>query len=230
MTFKNLSTLIDYLRNDLKPESVNQAAIIMYLLEHGGRATKADLIRHLARFNDPITVYYEGVLARATMLDLEDRDVFTYDPKTENYFLNVSLTDTYLTDTALKLCRNHVNNWQDRHTSDEFNSQGKLVRDRIPEIIAASGRTAVTETLDGQELHDALIAKLTEEHVELLQETNMEEIADVIEVLLGLARGLGHDEEAVMDYVRERRAARGAFEDGTYLRRVVENTPATEAK
>ncbi|WP_189239026.1 nucleoside triphosphate pyrophosphohydrolase [Planomonospora parontospora] len=46
---------------------------------------------------------------------------------------------------------------------------GKLIRDRIPEIIEAAGRTATVRVLDEAELASALTAKLAEKAEELRQ-------------------------------------------------------------
>lgn len=53
--------------------------------------------------------------------------------------------------------------------SDEtdFRRKNKLVRDRIPEIIEASGRKPEVKVLHDQALRTALYDKLVEEHVEL---------------------------------------------------------------
>ena len=45
---------------------------------------------------------------------------------------------------------------------------GKLVRDRIPEIIRSTGRTPEVRVLDGEELREALLSKLEEETCELV--------------------------------------------------------------
>lgn len=46
-------------------------------------------------------------------------------------------------------------------------SAGKLVRDRIPELIAAEGRKPIVKTLEGEAFLAALYDKLAEEHDEL---------------------------------------------------------------
>ena len=73
-------------------------------------------------------------------------------------------------------------------TRDE-GKPGKLVRDRIPEIIRASGADPVVRTLTGEELIAALFDKLAEEASELREAGPLdaaEEMADVMEVVLGL--------------------------------------------
>jgi predicted house-cleaning noncanonical NTP pyrophosphatase (MazG superfamily) len=91
---------------------------------------------------------------------------------------------------------------------------GKLVRDRIPEIIAAEGRTPTVRTLNDHEYEAALLDKLLEEATELRDaepHRRLEEAADVYEVLLTiLARqGMGADELTAASI--EKRGARGSF-------------------
>ena len=59
----------------------------------------------------------------------------------------------------------------------------KLVRDRIPEIIESSGRTCVTEILSDEEYLKMLDAKLDEELAEYHADQNIEELADLMEVI-----------------------------------------------
>ena len=68
-------------------------------------------------------------------------------------------------------------------------TDGKLVRDRIPEIIEAAGGQATARLLDQAERLPALLAKLQEESDELRAAASpagqSEELADVLEVLPG---------------------------------------------
>ena len=93
----------------------------------------------------------------------------------------------------------------------------KLVRDRIPEIIEAGGRTPVTETISPEELQAALDRKLQEEVGEYLESHSVEEMADVLEVLHGIAfhRGIGW-EQVEAERVRKKEK-RGGFEKGIRL-------------
>ena len=59
----------------------------------------------------------------------------------------------------------------------------KLVRDRIPEIIRASGKSCTTEVLSDEAYLRMIDAKLDEELAEYHQEQNLEELADLLEVL-----------------------------------------------
>ncbi|MFF8603084.1 hypothetical protein ACF065_33650 [Streptomyces sp. NPDC015232] len=71
---------------------------------------------------------------------------------------------------------------------------GKLVRDRIPEIIRNEGAEPVTHVAGPQEYRARLRDKLREEVAEFLEadeEAAPGELADVAEVLLALAADLG---------------------------------------
>jgi predicted house-cleaning noncanonical NTP pyrophosphatase (MazG superfamily) len=91
---------------------------------------------------------------------------------------------------------------------------GKLVRDRIPEIIERSGRQPKMVVLTEEEYAAALLAKLQEEVDELVAapaEGRLEEAGDVYEVLLAIAAELGHSEADLHREARLKREARGAF-------------------
>ena len=90
----------------------------------------------------------------------------------------------------------------------------KLVRDRIPEIIAANGEKAITRVLDEAEFVTALENKLLEE-VQEMRANKAErkvEIADIYEVLDALIRAYGFSKEEIMALKEKKRTERGGFE------------------
>jgi len=94
----------------------------------------------------------------------------------------------------------------------EFETYHKLVRDRIPEIIEASGRTCCWRVLDAAEYQQYADAKLTEELAEYLEEGNVEELADLLEVVYAAAAARGCS-PVQLDVIRQAKAAkRGAFD------------------
>ncbi len=98
-----------------------------------------------------------------------------------------------------------------------------LVRDRIPDIIESSGKTCTTEVLDDEEYIRFLDAKLDEELTEYHKDQNIEELADLLEVIraAAIARGYSPDE---LERVRSEKAAeRGGFEKRILLKEVFEN-------
>ena len=62
----------------------------------------------------------------------------------------------------------------------------KLVRDRIPEIIEASEKKCVAEILSDVDYLRMVDAKLDEELAEYHKDQNIEELADLLEVIHGL--------------------------------------------
>jgi predicted house-cleaning noncanonical NTP pyrophosphatase (MazG superfamily) len=93
----------------------------------------------------------------------------------------------------------------------------KLVRDKIPEIIIADGRACDTAIVTGDEKYKLLEAKLQEEVNEFLEDKNLEELADVMEVLFGLADSLGCSEEELLKVRDKKREERGALRKGLCL-------------
>ncbi|MDD6200028.1 MAG: nucleoside triphosphate pyrophosphohydrolase, partial [Firmicutes bacterium] len=62
----------------------------------------------------------------------------------------------------------------------------KLVRDKIPELIAAGGETPVIRVLEDGEYLSRLEDKLEEEVAEYRQSGEPEELADILEVVYAL--------------------------------------------
>ena len=67
----------------------------------------------------------------------------------------------------------------------------KLVRDRIPEIIEADGKTCVCETLTDENYIHLLDQKLNEELAEYQESKSLEELADLLEVLQAVVKARG---------------------------------------
>jgi predicted house-cleaning noncanonical NTP pyrophosphatase (MazG superfamily) len=96
----------------------------------------------------------------------------------------------------------------------------KLVRDKIPEIIEASGKTCETEILSDKEYLQVLDKKLGEELAEYYKEQNVEELADLLEVLYATAKARGYSIEE-LDHIRvEKQKARGGFDKKILLKAV----------
>jgi predicted house-cleaning noncanonical NTP pyrophosphatase (MazG superfamily) len=96
----------------------------------------------------------------------------------------------------------------------------KLVRDKIPEIIQADGKKLKSRVLNDEEHLEALLKKLEEEVAELAEARNIEEMADVHEVLRALAEALQiHPDE--LEKVRAAKAAKcGGFQQRIFLEEV----------
>lgn len=95
-----------------------------------------------------------------------------------------------------------------------MSEHAKLVRDRIPEIIAASGRTCRTAILDDGAYLNQLHAKLHEELAEYLAADSdhaLEELADLTEVIRAVAAFRGYSPEALEEARARKAAERGGF-------------------
>jgi predicted house-cleaning noncanonical NTP pyrophosphatase (MazG superfamily) len=94
----------------------------------------------------------------------------------------------------------------------------KLVRDRIPEIIARSGTKANLRTIESSEEYvNELTKKLSEEACEVGESPSVEELADLKEVFETLICALGISQEEI-DRVQAAKAEKnGRFNDRLYL-------------
>lgn len=98
----------------------------------------------------------------------------------------------------------------------------KLVRDKIPEIIKADGRLCKTHFLSNEEYLAELENKLNEEVKEYQIDKNLEEIADILEVLqsICIARGYSLIE---LEALRAKKAKeKGGFSSKVFLEYVEE--------
>ena len=99
----------------------------------------------------------------------------------------------------------------------------KLVRDRIPEIIEASGKTCVTEILPDDEYLRMIDTKLDEELAEYHKDQNIEELADLMEVIYAAAIARGYTIEQLEKVRAEKAEKRGAFQQKILLVEVTED-------
>jgi len=101
-------------------------------------------------------------------------------------------------------------------------TDGKLVRDLIPDLIRQSGRTVEVCYLTGDELITALGAKLIEEAQEAAEVVHsrkdlVEELADVREVIAAIMAAGGITEHEVAERAVIKVQERGAFRSGAWL-------------
>ena len=98
----------------------------------------------------------------------------------------------------------------------------KLVRDKIPAIIEQSGKTCETEILSDEAYLQMPDKKLDEELAEYHKDQNIEELADLLEVLFAAAKARGYSIEELYQVRDEKRKARGGFEEKILLKSVIE--------
>ncbi|OGX68133.1 MAG: hypothetical protein A2189_05045 [Paenibacillus sp. RIFOXYA1_FULL_44_5] len=97
----------------------------------------------------------------------------------------------------------------------------KLVRDKIPQVIEADGKSFRSRILNEEEYKNELHIKLREESEEYLQAKDkqeaLEEMADMLEVIRALAVVHGASWEQLEAIRLKKAEARGGFEDRVYL-------------
>lgn len=96
----------------------------------------------------------------------------------------------------------------------------KLIRDKIPEIIVESGKNCDIIKVNGEELRVYLENKLHEEVSEYVDAKNLEELADIMEVLYGLAHSLGYTDQDLNEFRDKKHNNRGGFKEGIILKKV----------
>ena len=94
----------------------------------------------------------------------------------------------------------------------------KLMRDKIPELIRQKGDLPITETLNDEKRYlKAVHRKLSEEIDEYHMEHNVDEFADVLEVIYTLAKYYGKTPEYLEQLRLEKHRERGGFDNKTFL-------------
>lgn len=93
----------------------------------------------------------------------------------------------------------------------------KLVRDKIPQIIIRAGKNPIIRTLSDDELPLYLEMKLEEEVKEYRESKKPEELADILEVIVTLAKIQGLSFEDLMILQADKRFRNGGFNDKILL-------------
>ncbi len=100
----------------------------------------------------------------------------------------------------------------------------KLIRDKIPEIIANDGnRKPIIRTLDDEEYKKELDKKLQEEMKEYLEDDNAEELADLVEVIYAILDNKKISLEEFETIRKNKVEKRGAFKEKLFLEKVLED-------
>lgn len=88
----------------------------------------------------------------------------------------------------------------------------KLVRDGIPDIIAQQGDTPKVVALDDAAFYAALNEKLKEEVAEYFADYSIDELADIAEVILAIAKHQGVSESDFNQLRVKKHSERGGFD------------------
>lgn len=100
----------------------------------------------------------------------------------------------------------------------------KLVRDNIPEIIKNNGENPIISILDDKRYREELEKKLYEEYNEVLKASGIdriEELADMLEVIIALAKLEDKTLDDVIEVQKQKFKKRGAFDKKIFLEKVI---------
>ena len=104
----------------------------------------------------------------------------------------------------------------------KITTYNKLVRDRIPEIIEAEGKECGIAVLSDEEYLKMIDKKLDEELAEYHKEQNLEELADLMEVIYAAAKARGYSLEELEACRAAKAEKRGVFDQKILLKEVRE--------
>ena len=97
----------------------------------------------------------------------------------------------------------------------------KLVRDKIPEIVVSHYKKIPDIYIaDDKEYYQRLKNKLLEEVAEFLKDDNLEELADVTEVIHAICKSKGHTLDDLETCRKEKAEKRGGFDKKIILKSV----------
>jgi len=89
--------------------------------------------------------------------------------------------------------------------------QNKLVRDKISEIIKKHGKTPVTHIASDREYWEKLKEKLTEEAKEFMEDSNKDEIVDLLEIIYAICDFRKIKKSEIEKLRKNKARERGAF-------------------
>ena len=95
----------------------------------------------------------------------------------------------------------------------------KLVRDKIEEIMISNGAKPITRILSDEEYKKELDKKLLEEVKEYLESGEIEELADIEEVILAILNTKEKTKENLEEIRNNKFLKRGAFHKKIFLER-----------
>jgi len=93
----------------------------------------------------------------------------------------------------------------------------KAVRDKIPDIIKKSGGRCRVKKLSDSRFLEELEKKLDEELAEYQKSKNPEELADIIEVIIAIAKLSGTSQKKLEQIRLKKLKAKGGFSKNLFL-------------
>lgn len=99
----------------------------------------------------------------------------------------------------------------------------KLVRDNVPDVLNEKGVKYITHVADDEEYQEKLNAKLSEEVTEFIESGELEEIADILEVIEAICDHRQFN-KTILTSLRESKAKqKGLFKNRIILDETIES-------
>lgn len=93
----------------------------------------------------------------------------------------------------------------------------KLIRDKIPDIIISKGEKPITRTLSDEEYLAELDKKLIEEVTEYQESKELEELADILEVIFAISEARGYSKDDLITAHQKKHNECGGFSEKIFL-------------
>lgn len=98
----------------------------------------------------------------------------------------------------------------------------KLIRDKIPEIIKASGKASIVRKVVGDEYLKSLLNKLQEEVDEYRESKEIDELADILEIINAIVKYHNMSFNEIENIRILKKEKRGGFDQGLFLEKVID--------
>lgn len=140
-------------------------------------------------------------------------------------YINVTVWSENIIAKKLYMKHGFVSKKEELFTGYKPKQYQKLVRDKIPKKIKLNNEEPITKVLSDLEYKLELEKKLYEEYTEVLNASGadrIEELADMLEVMISLAKLENKSLEDILKIRQEKKNKRGGFEEKIYLEKVAD--------
>ena len=140
-------------------------------------------------------------------------------------YINVTVWSENIIAKKLYMKHGFVSKKEELFTGYKPKQYQKLVRDKIPEKIKLNNEEPITRVLSDLEYKLELEKKLYEEYTEVLNASGadrIEELADMLEVMISLAKLENKSLEDILKIRQEKKNKRGDFKEKIYLEKVAD--------
>lgn len=99
-------------------------------------------------------------------------------------------------------------------------SFGKLVRDNVPQILENQGNKCDVDTLNKDHALEYLYIKLQETIFDLVDTEDLDELADILEIVYTIGGKYGYSSEDIIKRMIEKKEEYGSFEKNLLLKKI----------